>query len=244
MQDGVRRGVVSGLLAGAGCLALAACKGSSPPPADPSARAKAQSGPGCEQENEILPVEDLMREHGVLRRILLVYGECIRRIESQPPQEFPPEALSRSAGVVRRFVEDYHERLEEDFLFPRFEKAGTLVSLVQVLKGQHQAGRRITQQIARAAQVAPQEGRARRALVDPLRDFVRMYEPHAAREDTVLFPALHGIVSAHEYDVLGEEFESQETKLFGKDGFERVVAEVAEIEKSLGLDDLARFTPR
>ena len=36
--------------------------------------------------------------------------------------------------------------------------------------------------------------------------FVRMYEPHEAREDTVLFPQFRKIVSKHEYDALGEEF--------------------------------------
>ena len=64
-------------------------------------------------------------------------------------------------------------------------------------------------------------------------------DPHAAREDTVLFPALHGIVSAHEYDSLGEDFEKKEQQLFGADGFEKMVDRIAVIEKSLGIYDLA-----
>jgi hemerythrin-like domain-containing protein len=80
-------------------------------------------------------------------------------------------------------------------------------------------------------------------LMAALRLFARMYRPHAAREDTVLFPALRSVVSAHEYDALGEEFEEKEHKLFGEDGFEKVVAEVAGLEKQLGLNDLASFTP-
>jgi hemerythrin-like domain-containing protein len=207
-------------------------------------QAEAQGSPGCEQENEVLPVEDLMREHGVLRRILLVYGECVRRIEAQPQQEFPPEALTKAADIVRRFVEEYHEKLEEDALFPRFRRAGKLTNLVDTLTQQHQAGRRITQQLLAAAPAALRDPGVRRGLVDPLRAFVRMYEPHAAREDTVLFPALHSIVSAHEYDALGEDFEAKEKQLFGPDGFEKIVAEVDDIEKSLGIEDLALFTPR
>ena len=35
-----------------------------------------------EKENEeVSPPEDLMREHGVLKRILLIYSEVIRRID-------------------------------------------------------------------------------------------------------------------------------------------------------------------
>jgi len=62
-----------------------------------------------------------------------------------------------------------------------------------------------------------------------------MYRPHEAREDTVLFPAFRKLVSKHEYDSLGEDFESNEPRLFGSDGFETMVNKVAEIEKSLGI---------
>jgi hemerythrin-like domain-containing protein len=86
---------------------------------------------GEEKEAEVGPPEDLMREHGVLKRILLVYGEALRRIDAK--QDFPREALAEAAGIIRSFVEDYHEKLEEDFLFPRFEKANQLVDLVKVL---------------------------------------------------------------------------------------------------------------
>ena len=62
-----------------------------------------------------------------------------------------------------------------------------------------------------------------------------MYRPHEAREDTVLFPAFRGIVSAHEFDALGEEFEKKEDQLFGDEGFFKVVGQVAELEKKLGI---------
>jgi hemerythrin-like domain-containing protein len=96
-----------------------------------------------EKENEeVSPPEDLMREHGVLKRILLIYGEAIRRIDGK--EDLPPEPLADSAKIIRNFVEDYHEKLEEDFLFPRFKKAKKLIDLVNVLLQQHQARRRLT----------------------------------------------------------------------------------------------------
>jgi hemerythrin-like domain-containing protein len=70
-----------------------------------------------------------------------------------------------------------------------------------------------------------------------------MYRPHEAREDTVLFPAFRIIVSQHEYDLLGEEFERNEKKRFGEDGFETMINRVADIEKQLGIYELAQFTP-
>lgn len=56
-----------------------------------------------------------MREHGILKRVLLIYSEAIRRIIAD--EELPPEAVMDSAKIIRSFIEDYHEKLEEDFLF-------------------------------------------------------------------------------------------------------------------------------
>jgi hemerythrin-like domain-containing protein len=190
---------------------------------------------------DILPPEDLMREHGVLRRLLLVYEECLRRLDAGE-RAVVPVVLPAAAAVVRRFIEDYHEKLEEDFLFPRFEKAGQLRDLVAVLRRQHDAGRRITAEVeAEGARVGEAAVAAR--IGPRLRQFARMYRPHAAREDTVLFPALRRIVSPAELAALGDTFEDQERALFGESGFERVVAEVARLEEQLGIADLAELTP-
>jgi len=194
-------------------------------------------------EEEVSPAEDLMREHGVLKRVLLVYGEVLRRLDAR--EDLPPEALADSAGIIRNFIEDYHERLEESFLFPRFRKANTLVDLVDVLEAQHRAGRRVTDATMRLSNLkAIRDPEQRRLLADSLRAFIRMYAPHEAREDTVLFPALHRIVSGHEYDALGEQFEDEEHRRFGEDGFEKMVDRVAGVERRLGIYDLAQFTPR
>src|SRR6266404_6155236 len=196
-----------------------------------------------EMEAEVGPPEDLMREHGVLKRVLLIYGEVLRRIDAK--QDFPPEELAEAAGIIRSFVEDYHEKLEENFLFPRFEKANQLVDLVSVLRDQHQAGRRVTDVTMRLANSGALKNDSERAqLTDSMRQFIRMYNPHEAREDTVLFPAFHKIVTPHEFDSLGEDFEKKENELFGEDGFEKMVDNVAGIERRLGIYDLDQFTPK
>lgn len=191
---------------------------------------------------EIPPTEDLMREHGVLNRLLLVYEEGIRRIRAG--ERIPPDTLHAAARLMREFVEDYHERLEERWLFPRFRNAGQLVDLVQTLFVQHQRGRQVTDAILHLStpqQLAIPEQRMRLAHACHL--YVQMYRPHEAREDTVLFPKLREIVSPHEFAALGEQFEREERQRFGEDGFERVVEAVAAIERRLGIYNLAQFTP-
>jgi len=223
----------TGTLVGAGLIV----------PVTITAEQRAGGRGGDEPEEDVAPPEDLMREHGVLKRVLLVYEEAIRRIDGK--KDVPVDAVKNGADVIRTFIEDYHEKLEEDYLFPRFEKAGKLADLTKVLREQHQAGRRVTAQITQLATAQTLKNPASTAkLKESMRQFVRMYEPHEAREDTVLFPALRSVVSKNEFDALGEDFEKKEHDLFGEDGFEKMVERVASIEKSIGIYDLAQFTPR
>ncbi len=195
------------------------------------------------QEAEVSPAEDLMREHGVLKRVLLIYGECIRRINAGA--DMPPAVLVNSANIIRSFIEDYHEKLEENFLFPRFRNVNKLVDLVDVLAEQHKAGRKLTDTTLMLAKAgALKDPQDKQKLTESLYLFIRMYSPHEAREDTVLFPAFRTIVTPNEYDALGEDFEKKEHELFGEDGFESMVDRVAAIEKTLGIYDLSQFTPR
>jgi hemerythrin-like domain-containing protein len=192
-----------------------------------------------EGENDIGPIEDLMREHGVLRRVLLIYEEGLRRIAAH--QDFPGNPFLTGAQLIRRFIEDYHEKNEEKFIFPKLQKSGGEAGRdVAILLEQHQAGRKLTDEIIRVAAINAKDTR----LVDSATQFIRMYRPHAAREDTIVFPAFHQAVSEKEFDSIGDQMEKQEEKLFGEGGFARIVEAVAEEERALGIYELDRFTPK
>src|SRR6266540_10937 len=103
----------------------------------PSSRDGGQRGRGIqtkeknEETEEVAPPEDLMREHGVLKRVL--------------------------------------------------------TDLTSVLRAQHQAGRRLTDQITQATTVQSlKDPSSAKPVVQAMEQFIRMYEPHEAREDTVL----------------------------------------------------------
>lgn len=200
-------------------------------------------GDDQQKPEDVSALEDLMREHGVLNRILLIFEEGLRRLQTK--EDVPPEVFHSPAELVRKFVEDYHERLEEKFIFPEFEKQKKLVDLVKVLRDQHQAGRKATDVILRAS-VRDRFHRedARAEAMTACRAFIRMYRPHEAREDTVLFPALGKLLSRERLQELGEQFEAEEDRLFGDEGFEKTVDEVAAIEKHFGIYDLSQFTPK
>jgi hemerythrin-like domain-containing protein len=192
-------------------------------------------------DDEVSPTEDLMREHGVLRRLLLVYGEVLRRFNAH--LDVPADTLAHAATIIREFIEDYHEKDEEEFIFPRFEKAHKLADLVAVLRQQHQAGRKLTADVLRLATAAGMKSDAtRKQIAESLHSFIRMYEPHAAREDTVLFPAFRKLVGEKELAKLQDVFEDKE-KALPHGGFEKMVDGVARLEQTLGIGDLAKVTP-
>src|SRR5207237_3981291 len=72
--------------------------------------ASARADDKKKDEEEVGATEDLMREHGVLNRVLLVYEEGLRRLREK--EDIPPEVFRTTATLVRKFVEDYHEKLE------------------------------------------------------------------------------------------------------------------------------------
>jgi hemerythrin-like domain-containing protein len=233
MGETSRRRFVVGASGGALGILVAGCS--------PMARARLF---GAEGAKVVGPAEDLMREHGVLDRVLLVYEEGVRQLRGGG--KVPVDTLAKAAGVVRRFVEDYHEKLEEDYVFPRFEHGtGEMAALVATLRRQHEAGRRVTDDVLKLAKPAPMRAKnGRTQLADALQTYIRMYRPHAAREDTVLFPALYAVLGDAEKIELGEAFEARERELFGERGFVGVVEEVAALEKGVGILELAQFTPR
>jgi len=196
------------------------------------------------QENagtEVTATEDLMREHGVLRRCLLVYQGSVAKLRGNAAA-VPPDALQKTAKLFRTFGEEYHEKqLEETHIFPAIQKAGGIAAAyIGVLNAQHQRGREITDYII-SATAAPKIGSVQE-FARNLEAFARMYEHHAAVEDTIIFPAWKQTMTKDQLDAISDRFEEIEHQQFGKDGYEDAVKQMADIEASLGLADLGQFT--
>jgi hemerythrin-like domain-containing protein len=229
-STGTRRAFIrqGGLILGAAALASAAVLGCAQEPANV----------------EVSAAEDLMAEHGVLRRLLLLYDEMARRLECC--KELAPEVLPQAATLMHGFVQEHHEKVEEEQVFPLFEKAGKHLALVKILRSQHEAGRRITTYLLHQV-ASPQSSPnfiQRAQLGAYLHLFTRMYRVHAAREDTVLFPALRAMVPPAQYLALGRTFATQDHDRNGLKSNGGVLAQVVGLEKALGLYDLENVTPR
>jgi hemerythrin-like domain-containing protein len=204
--------------------------------ANPDARAEESPA-----DKGVTAPEDLMREHGVIRRSFLIYDALATRLESG--ESIPVKQLRNTALLFRHFGEQYHEHSEEIGVFPVLKKAGKHEHMVQVLLDQHKRGREITDYLLAISKAGSLSTDQKHALSRQLRNFSRMYANHAAREDTIIFPALREVLGPKGIDELGERFEAEEKRILGEGGFEHGVARVGEIEAALGLADLSQFTP-
>ena len=88
----------------------------------------------------------------------------------------------------------------------------------------------------------PSQGDAAEVMARALESYVVMYANHAAREDTIVFPAWREALSDKQLREMGETFEDIRNRQFGKDGFDAAVKTVAAVEEALGYADLAQFT--
>lgn len=199
----------------------------------------ALGGPG--PSKQLTPAEDLMREHGVLKRILLAYRNVLDRQAANRP--VPAAAVHDGATIIHDYIEGFHEGLEEAYVFPPLRRVGQLVETVDTLLVQHARGRRLTQRVLDTTSATTLTPAAGAQLGSDLAAFLRMYEPHEAREDTVVFPALRQLLSASELRSLADTFDAEEDKQFGPDAFTDMVDRVTGIEKTLGIHDLSQFTP-
>jgi hemerythrin-like domain-containing protein len=238
-EFGTRRRWLTGALGTAGLLVVPAAfapalgQTEAPRPAAPARKTTA--------EGLVPATEDLMREHGVLDRVLLIYEAGIRRLGGG--EDIEAVVFKQTSELMRDFVHEYHEKSEEELIFPRFKKAGRMVELVDALAAQHAEGRAFTQVILQNS-AAANTTEKRNAMIEAMKGSIALYRPHTAREDTDLFPTLRSLMTPNEFEDLSAMMEKNEKDRFGADGFEKVAKRTEALEKKIGIHDLAQAKPK
>lgn len=188
----------------------------------------------------VSPTEELMYDHGVLKRLLLCYREMSRLLSTG--HALPANSLNNSAQLIRDYVESYHEGLEETYVFPRLRNAGQHTDVVNTLLIQHDRGRWLTTSLLNMAADGIDSATARTAAQNTLDSFVRMYDPHEAWEDTLIFPAFRKVTPDRTWRLLAEQFASEQDRLFGTNTMAHIIEQVSAIESDLSIGDLNSFT--
>ena len=192
-------------------------------------------------EGGITATERLMRDSGVLLRILSIYDAGGRRLGGG--EDIEPAIFTQAAEAMRDFVHGYHEKQEDELVFARFKKAGRMVELVDIMTAQHSAGRKLTE---RVLELAPKSAtkNERQEMIDAMQASIVLYRPHVARELTDVWPTLRTLLTPNEYDELSAALEKDEAEKLGKEGFDKTAKKVEALEKRIGINDLSQFTPK
>lgn len=185
------------------------------------------------------PAEDLMQEHGVLERINLVYEAIANRFEHH--QGDPDGCLKKSTAMIVKYFQGHHERIEELMIFPALTKANVQPQLVATLVSQHRAGHELTEAILKKIEDSKLSVSAQDELSPLLKSFTRMFRPHIARENTVVFPLLREIMTPSEYQEFSNKVTTLESKMLPA-SLSDILAELVKIETALAITDLSTFT--
>jgi hemerythrin-like domain-containing protein len=223
-------GLIVGAAAGAGIGLAAAPTSAAVSPAQLDAVAK------------ITPTtEELMEEHGLLKRIILTYREMLNLFAFGAP--VPRAAVQDATQVIQDFIHDFHEPAEEAYVFPVVRSQ--MNEIIDTLLVQHARGREQTQAILTAASGTGTliRGTNRQAAATAMNAFANMYEAHECWEDTVVFPGLRAASTPTQIVQLANHFQALQTQQFGPNAFGELLSKVESVEQSLGISDIAHYTP-
>lgn len=195
------------------------------------------------EEVRYSPIEDLMEEHSILRRALLIYEECIRRMNIN--EDFDPELLIEATNVIKVIIIFHHALLEHEYIFPRYREADKYAEMADILTEQHgKAGEQEELIIKYSNRESINNPEEKAILINALKKSIRVFRPHIDREDTEMFPEFKTVVTAHEYYELGKKFKEIEYQKWGENGHRQMVYRIINVEKALGINDLDSFTPK
>ncbi len=183
-------------------------------------------------------IETLMRGHGLLMRAIIIYDVVREKLTKS--EETEPSLILKTTAVIHNYLQDYHENMEERFIFKPMEKAQIQFSSIQDLKIQHGTGHELIKRITNLVKT----GKLNAELAGYLESFGRMYKYHAAWEDTVVFPAFDALEKRSELAELAATFELEEKSILGQTGFASFLNDIASVEKQLGIYGLSAWTAK
>lgn len=199
--------------------------------------------PGLDKAMEkISATEELCIEHGMLDRIILAMGHTLKTAGGRANADLSP--INLACDMITKVVDDHHMKIEEKLVYPKFAKDSKLGSLVSDLKVQHDEARKMVAKMDELARKTSIKSAEFEELNRVFLDFREMITAHAAREATVLFPAMEGTWSESELKELKESQEKDEKKLLGKDADEKIYKMLGDVESAAGIESVKDFTRR
>ncbi|MCP4580502.1 MAG: hypothetical protein GY839_02710 [candidate division Zixibacteria bacterium] len=156
----------------------------------------------------------LNKEHELILEFLDQLSKAAKLIfeEQNPSREF----LELTVEFARHFADKFHHFKEEYIMFGVLaqKKEGSLLSLIERLRQQHEQGRNYIQEISESTNGYDKDlDSAIRTVHRNLKDYVTNLRRHIDYEDKTFFPIAEKELTAEELENLLSEFNKVDKKL-------------------------------
>lgn len=185
--------------------------------------------------DKITIIEYLYKNQGLLKRMLLIYEELIRRLENNI--RIGNKIIYYSANIINNFIENYLEKTKEKYIFPLLQKNNFEIKLLNEIKDQYKLKKQLTNTILKLSEndIITDKNE----LIFYLQQYIKITRYHMSREDTVVIPKFISLLdneSKLDYSCL---FDEQQSKNLGADGFNKYLNIIVSIEKYIKIHDLS-----
>lgn len=162
---------------------------------------------------------DLMNEHSLLERIILAL-EYIKEHNYNNSYN----KIIKLIKIVKEFIEDFHEKMEEEFIFPVFNNT-KYESMTKKLTDEHIKSRLMTSEIIKKSQEKDN------SVWENINQFIKLYRMHANLENLLLFRKFRKIYDYKKYIEISEILDKKEDEKFGKGALDKFYKEIIIIER-------------
>lgn len=180
-------------------------------------KSKAVEGDARSEGSEMKPTKELIAEHTVVLVALRLLEEVVAALAAK--NELAPKHLDQLLDFFKGFVDRYHHRKEEDFLFPELERRGTKCERepIGVMLAERNAGRRHVRAMLEGLDELHQgEGDALTAIREHAHTYRDTLRSHIHKENNILFPIADRLVPDDVAVTIADEFEEIESDRMGK----------------------------
>ncbi len=176
------------------------------------------------------PTEDLMNEHRVIERMLVVLSRACDRVEAG--KEVERELFVGAGDFFKNFADKCHHGKEEKLLFERMQARGLSgeVGPIAVMLREHQDGRAHVRKISELS-VAKESKKRNDGLISAGRAYVELLSQHIQKEDNILYPLANQILTEEDQEELERGFEDVERDVMGPGVHEKYHQMIEEWEK-------------
>lgn len=179
-----------------------------------------------------IAIEQLMKEHAAIERMLVVLDAVCRRLESGEGVE--PGHLDQVVAFFRGFADECHHEKEETVLFPALEKAGIPREggPLGVMLHEHDQMRGYLRGLATAVErLRAGEVGAAMSLARNAGHYANTLRLHMDKENSALFRMAEMRLGPAKEEQLAEQFEAIETQKMGEGKHEELHALLDRLEE-------------